>query len=76
MADDDDVEEEGRKSNPAVVDIDKLKEKLKEQSEKKKMKRNNSNNKSLLMSPEEDKSEKNHIIGIGDVRKALKKNVF
>ncbi len=63
----------GRKSKGAAdIDIDDLRQKLKDSSVRKK-KLNRS-----FGSDEEEKNDpsKNTVVGIGDVRKALKKNVF
>ena len=64
-----------RRSNP--LDIDHLKERLKDQSERKKQLRKSCSN-SKLMTPSRtavEQDDRNTVVGIGDVRKALKKNM-
>jgi hypothetical protein len=58
------------------VDIDQLKEKLKEQSEqKKRVSRKGSSTKTLVYHEDEFDQQKSHVVGIVDVRKALKRNL-
>eukprot|EP00347_Sterkiella_histriomuscorum_P007817 403347449 len=74
LTDEDEGNNFGRKSKGAGdIDIDDLKKKLKDDSTRKKR----NLNRSFGSDHEENKGDaKNTIVGIGDVRKALKKNVF